>query len=346
VCIFEEARQVPLPQPLFVDSLEALPALTRDIVSRTHSAIDPVYIAKLRNVTLTGDRDLVTQDGLYLADLWNQAGLHTKAPGPVRADGRVIEVAGLSLLLFHNASSGDNHSHWLLQTLPQLGHCERAGIKPDRLVVQPNIRPYQREVLAAFGYGADRLIERDPCHAMRFGALCVGYVDGGLVPCAAIYDRQIEMFDADRRGPERIYISRQDARGIRKCLNEPELIERLRPLGFTIVNPSALSAAEEVTVFRDARLIVGPLGAGLYNALFTKSGAVVIALSDPRYVMEWLAQTAALRGHAYGWIFGLAFESYDPVYTGTHGNWIIDVQRAVRRLNSIDLKRRTIERVD
>ena len=335
VCLLDEARRVALPQPLFVDCLEALPALTRDIVSRTHSEIDPVYLAKLHNVTLTGDRDLVTQDGLYLADLWNQAGLHTTAPGPCGREGPVIDVAGLSLLLFHNASSGDNHSHWLLQTLPQLGLCERAGIRPDRLVVQPNIQPYQRDVLAAFGYGADWLLERDPRQAMRFEALCVGYVDGGLVPDPWVYDRQIKAFEKSTQGPERIYVSRQDARGIRRFLNEPELIERLRRLDFTIVVPSTLSAAEEVTMFRDARLIVGPLGAGLYNAVFTKPGAVMIGLSDPGYVMEWLAQTAALRCHRIGWMFGLAFDSNDPVYDGSHGNWIIDIEFVVSKSKSI-----------
>jgi capsular polysaccharide biosynthesis protein len=80
---------------------------------------------------------------------------------------------------------------------------------------------------------------------------------------------------------------------------------------------------------------VGPLGAGLYNALFTRPGATIVALSDPHYAMEWLSQVAALRGHAHGWIFGVAFDSLDPVYHGTHNNFIVDLDRVQARIEQI-----------
>ena len=326
--VFAEAQTVSILPPVLLDRIEPLSPLAEDIIGRRSSQIDPMYLARLHDVTLTGHRDLVTRDGLFLADLWNQAGLHTQPSMPDEP----VEVETIELscgLLFHNASSGDNHSHWLLQTLPQLAYYERAGLRPERLVVQPNIRPYQRDVLAALGYNEASLLIRRPDQPMRFRELIAGYVDGALVPDPAIFDRQIEAFDTGEPGPERIYVSRMDARGIRRLLNEAALIERLQGLGFEIIVPSELTAAEEVTRFRHARLIVGPLGAGLYNALFTRPGATLIALSDPNYVMEWLPQTAALRGHDYGWMFGLAFESNDPVYAGTHNNWIIDVDRVI-----------------
>jgi hypothetical protein len=338
VMLLAGAQSVPLRRPVLVDAIEALPARTLDIIGRTHAAIDPMYVARLHDVVLSGDRDLVTRDGLFLADLANQAALHAPPVGMPAVAGPGETVPGLSLLLFHNASSGDNHSHWLLQTLPQLGFCERCGMRPDRLVVQPNIRAYQREVLAALGYGAERLLLRDPAQPMRFEALLAGYVDGGLVPDATMFDRQIAAFDRGAAGPRRIYVSRQDARSIRRLLNEAELIDRLRAEGFAIVVPGALTAAEEVTLFRDARLIVGPLGAGLYNTLFTRSGATIVALSDPHYVMEWLPQAAALRGHAHGWMFGVSLASGEAVYSGTHSNWIVDIDRVLPAVLSLSVQ--------
>lgn len=326
--IFAESQEVALAAPVLEDRLEPLSALTEDIVGRRRAQIDPMYLARLHGATVSGSRDIVTREGLYLADLRDQAGLHGSPPcppPPVDAE-YVEEPCGF---LFHNFSSGVNHSHWLLQTLPQLSYYERTGVRPERLVVQPNIRDYQRDVLAALGYGADRLLIRHPDQPLRFRELYAGYVDGALVPDSSIFDRQIAAFETGRAGPERIYVSRQDARGIRRLLNEAALVERLRELGFSIVVPSLLTAAEEVTMFRDARVIVGPLGAGLYNALFTRPGASIIALSDPNYAMEWLPQAAALRGHAHGWMFGLAFESLEAIYGGTHNNWIVDVDRVV-----------------
>lgn len=332
VMLLSGAQSVPMRKPVLVDAIEPLPALTLDIIGRTHAAIDPVFVARLHQVMLSGNRNLVTQEGVFLADLCGQAALHVKRDAMPVVTGATETVSGVSLLLFHDASSGDNHSHWLLQTLPQLGFCERCGVRPDRLVVQPNIRPYQREVLEALGYGADRLLLRNPATPLRFETLLAGYVDGGLVPDATMFNRQIAAFDRRVEGPRLIYVSRQDARSIRRLLNEAELIDRLRAVGFAIVVPGALSAAEEVTVFRNARLIVGPLGAGLYNALFTRAGATIVPLSDPHYVMEWLPQVAALRGHAQGWMFGVSCHSDERVYGGTHSNWIVDVDRVVVRL--------------
>lgn len=337
VMVLAGAQSVPMAAPVLVDASEALPARTLDIIGRRHASIDPMFLARLHDAVLSGHRDLVTRDGVFLADLSRQAGLHgpqAAMPLPVEPD---ETVGGLSLLLFHDASSGDNHSHWLLQTLPQLGFCERCGLRPDRLVVQPSLRPYQRDVLAALGYGAARLLVRDPARPMRFETLLAGYVDGGLVPDATIFDRQIAAFDRGAGGPAKIYVSRQDARSIRRHLGEAALIERLRAEGFAIVVPGALSAAEEVTVFRHARVIVGPLGAGLYNALFTRPGAVIVALSDPHYVMEWLPQVAALRGHAHAWMFGISMHSADDVYAGTHSNWMMDADRVVEVLRRISV---------
>lgn len=339
VQVFAEAQRVALPAPLFVEQLEPLSALTQDIVGRRSSEIDAMYLVRLHDATVTGARDIVTADGVFLADLRDQAGLHGTPPAPSAVPDCVRRIEQSCGWLFHNASSGTSHSHWLLQTMPQLAYWERAGVRPERLVVQPSIRPYQRDVLAGLGYGEEMLLIRHPDEPMQFRALYAGYVDGGLVPDPAIFDRQIAAFDRCEPGPAKIYVSRQDARGIRRLLNEDALIARLRAEGFAIVVPGALSAAEEVTLFRHARVIVGPLGAGLYNALFTAAGAVIVALSDPNYAMEWLAQVAALRGHSVGWVFGLGFESVEAIYGGTHNNWLIDVERVVARLVATPRKR-------
>ena len=341
--VFAEAQSVPIADPLFVDHSEALPARTQDIIGRRRAETDPMYMARLHDVLVTGNRHLFTLDGQYLMDLWNQAGLHERAPGLVAgpkgnlvmplaetAPMLVDEQAGF---LFFNPNSGDNHSHWLLQTLPQLRYFEQAGVRPQKLVVQPNIRPYQRDVLKSMGYDEKSLLIRHPDQPIIFRELYVGYVDGGLVPDATVYDRLLSHTpQTGAMGSELLYVSRMDARGIRRLLNEEHLIARLRSMGFTIVSPGALSHADEINLFRNARVVVGPLGAGLYNTLFTREGATVVALSDPNYVMTWLTQVAALRRHDYAWMFGVSFDSVEPVYAGTHNNWIVDVELVAQAL--------------
>ena len=129
ITVFAEAQAVPIKPPVLFDHLDALPEMTAEITSRKHSHIDAMYLAKLHHVTVTDGRDITTADGRYYTDLWNQAGLHAEPP-PSRPNhaGTPIEIDEPCGFLFHNTSSGDNHSHWLVQTLPQLGYYERAGI--------------------------------------------------------------------------------------------------------------------------------------------------------------------------------------------------------------------------
>ncbi len=343
--VLADAREVAIPAPMWIDQLEPLPDLTRDIVSRGSAATDPVYLARLNDVLLHGHRDLYTLSGLFLTDLAGQAGLHNRPPNLV-SDGkngwlRHLEamtpelVDETAALLFFHSASGDNHSHWLLQTLPQLRLFQQAGVRPAKLVVQPSIRPYQRETLRLLGWNDRDILVRSPDSPIIFRELYVGYVDGGLVPDDTIFAALRKACPPRKGSPEKLYVSRLDARDVRRFLNEDRLIERVQQLGYTVVTPSVLGASEEIALFGGARVIAGPLGAGLYNALFAEAGATVVALSDPNYVMTWLQQVAALRGHRYGWMFGIAFDSTEPVYGGTHNNWLCDIEQVAARLGGL-----------
>ena len=343
--VFSEATTVPVPAPMLIETLEPLSARAYEIATRTESGHDPQYLARLNDVLLMGHRDLFTLDGLYLTDMATQGGLHSRPPevvpdgkgGLIRPLGAVspeLIDESCGLLFFHSAS-GDNHSHWLLQTLPQLRLYEQAGVRPDRLIVQPNIRPYQRETLRLLGWNDRDLILRAPERPIIFRELYAGYVDGGLVPDRTLYDRLRQACPKRPGSPEKLYISRGDARHVRRFLNEDRLIERMTELGFTIVTAGHLSLEEEISLFQGARVICGPLGAGLYNAVFSDNGATIVTVSDPNYVMTWLAQTAALRGHRHAAVFGLAFDSVEPLFEGTHNNWICDVDQVERVLRQI-----------
>jgi hypothetical protein len=340
--VIEEAMQVAVPAPLFVETLEPLGARTAELVARTSAVHDPHYLARLNDVLLTGHRDLFTLDGLYLTDLAGQDGLHRRPP-EVRPDGkgglmRPLGTVSPELvdescaLLFFHSDSGDDHARWLLQTLPQLRLLERAGVRPDKLIVQPNIRPYQRETLRLLGWSDRALLVRAPERPIIFRELYVGYVGGGVPPDAPVFDRLRAACPRRPGSPEKLYVARSDARRTRRFLNEDRLIDRVTAMGFTVVTAGASGVAEEVALFQGARVICGPLGAGLANAVFADPGATIVALGDPNHVEPWLPQVAALRGHQHAAVFGLGFDSVEPVFGGTHNNWICDVDQVAQVL--------------
>ena len=72
--------------------------------------------------------------------------------------------------------------------------------------------------------------------------------------------------------PRFLYVSRRDAWTYRMMLNEDLVEEMLCEMGFVPLQLGALSETAIIHHFSAARAIVGPQGAGLYNAIFSKPG--------------------------------------------------------------------------
>jgi len=70
----------------------------------------------------------------------------------------------------------------------------------------------------------------------------------------------------DHTHAARIYVSRADTR-VRNLVNEAELIEALRPLGFTAICPGEYSFRAQMEMFSAAEIIVGIHGMGLMPML-------------------------------------------------------------------------------
>ena len=97
--------------------------------------------------------------------------------------------------------------------------------------------------------------------------------------------------------PERIYISRSNAS--RALSSEAQLEDLLAADGFAIIHPETLSWSEQIFLFQNARVVVGPHGAGLSNLVFSPPGAVLVEITNGHHYnrcYEWLCHVA---GHHY-----------------------------------------------
>lgn len=83
----------------------------------------------------------------------------------------------------------------------------------------------------------------------------------------------------DHNFSSKVYISR---RGKRKVVNEAELLALIKPLGFEEYELSRMSLQDQIDLFRSAKIIIGPHGAGLVNLMFCPPGTKVLELfPDP-----------------------------------------------------------------
>jgi capsular polysaccharide biosynthesis protein len=90
----------------------------------------------------------------------------------------------------------------------------------------------------------------------------------------------------------------------RRIVNETDLVKELVLYGFEVVSLSGMSFADQVRLFDEAEIIVGPHGAGFTNAVFAQPGTTLIELFSPSYINGCFWALANACGHRYGFTVG------------------------------------------
>ena len=139
------------------------------------------------------------------------------------------------------------------------------------------------------------------------------------------------LHDPDVPTPERVYVSRSRVSG-RALVNELEIEEIARELGFAVHHPQEMSIAEQITVFTHARLIMGPGGSAMHHAVFSDPAARVLCLSSP----SWITVIDSLldRGHGrLGYVMG-DLEPTRSTRRRHQGAYRVDPQRVRRAIRA------------
>jgi hypothetical protein len=142
--------------------------------------------------------------------------------------------------------------------------------------------------------------------------------------------------DGKAPGHKLFYISRRHA--VRPALNEDKILDSVKAWGITVVEPEQLSLKEQIDLFSEAGLIMGPQGAGIQNSLWAPRGCRVLEFISPRYFSGVYWTLAESLGHHYGLVTGTTSASEDPIHVGsTYEPELIN--RALERL----FESRTVE---
>jgi len=112
------------------------------------------------------------------------------------------------------------------------------------------------------------------------------------------WDRLSEGLDPPReRSPhERIFVSRGPGLGRRACRNAADVEAFFQSRGFHIMYPEKLPLAQQVALFRDARVIAGFGGSAMFNLMFAKAVETTIVLNHESYTARNEHLFAALKG--------------------------------------------------
>jgi hypothetical protein len=170
--------------------------------------------------------------------------------------------------------------------------------EPRSKILVSHLRPYQEELLRAFGVPRERIrVMRRPQYVERVVAADPQFHNLAYVApeIDETYLRLAAGFAQDgvAAGPARVFVAREPGLW-RECVNASQVEALFESLGFVVVQPELLDLEGQVALFRDARVVAGYNGSGMYGTVFSRHTVDVIGVAGRSYqaTNEYLFATA------------------------------------------------------
>lgn len=219
---------------------------------------------------------------------------------------RQITNDSAECLIIASNRSSNNYYHWMVQTLPGIDWAARTSRSGQIAIFARPLSTWQRDSLALLGLSGVPVIAQEAArqyrlHRAQFNDFVAGVMTYQVSRAiGATFRRMAAQVPASGQTAPAVYVARTDS-PYRALLNEAEVIAALEREGIHIVVPSEHSLAEQIQIFRAARLVIGPHGAGMSNIGFCQPGTVVYEILPrhfPNACFDFLAQSAGLRYYA------------------------------------------------
>jgi hypothetical protein len=216
-------------------------------------------------------------------------------------------------------ASYGNYYHWLHDVLVSLyGVCPHLP-SSTRFIVAPDPWPVYLESLAMVGIAPERLITFDPRSGERpapgwrlerlwyspgpIGGLPKVFLGASPRALAWLRDAGLALLESPPRTAHRLlYISRRQAPS-RRVVNEDEVMTYLADHGFELHTLEDYSLREQIALFAEAKVVMGPHGAGHTNMIFSPKGLVIVDILTSE-VNPCFHNMSLTIGHQYWYMFG------------------------------------------
>ena len=249
------------------------------------------------------DRDLKLVPGAIRLQPDNEA--QHRALAQQGQNGQIRRIAGLSILC--KSSAPYNYGHFLMDMFPKAWLAARVLSRRNLtyIVQQNDILPVAQDALTMIGINPYAISATDSW-PVRCEQLVIvdGLTHHGTYQSPISVQALTELGASIPAAPyKKIFVSR-DAK-TRPLHNQEAVQNLLRERGFAIVDPGQMTLAEQISLFKGATTVVGPLGAALTNTVFCPPGSKIVALTAQSFPDTFFWFLAQHRGHDYQEVRGL-----------------------------------------
>lgn len=206
--------------------------------------------------------------------------------------------------------------HWIYDTLTAIGTFIEP-IRSGRLkVLIQEATPWQRSWLALLGVPDQAIIEGGYGYVKAKNAIIPSTLSIQNVRYPGPHT--VELINALRSHAQRpgptcpyLYLSRlgRGEASHRTLVNEDQLVAALERIGYVAVAPEALTPAEQIALFAQARVILGPVGSAFALSGLAAPGASIVEILPPPAAHSWIYRSSANFDHLYGCIMAEVIEN-------------------------------------
>ncbi len=256
--------------------------------------------------------------GQGLAESFAEAGAAEFAAGLADAPARLLAGAAVRppadapVVVVFTASSG-NYGHLLADVLPRLVHVADFGLRRIAVPVPQHamwLWPVLHWAAARLGLDATPIACAPGVLLQPAQLFWAGPVSQHNRRKSPTLQRLARALAPEAAATRRLFVTRPPGAN-RAMANQPALEAMARAAGWEVVEPSLLPFPEQVALFASAARVLGPLGAGLTNAMFMPAGGRLAMISGRRFdVFFW--DLACVAGLGFDWVFTQPLETYRP----------------------------------
>lgn len=282
-----------------VATLPLAPSARRLGLGLPSLALPPARVHVLRDVSLCPtSRVVLDRSGRIVAESLSADMVGRVGPTDEELRGEPVVISGTVALY---RSPWRPYFHTLVDHLPRAALLAQPAMRrvgPVTLVHDGPLSPVEQYLLPRLLPAQVRLQEVPEGRAVHADrVLLPGYVTrpaAGAIP--SWYRRWIDreanaVSESVGRARRRVFIDR--VQSPRRVANRAEVDRVLDRHGIESIEPSALSPAEEIALFRDAELVVGVTGSGLANTVFSRAAHVIELVPGQELLPHFYYLTAA-----------------------------------------------------
>ena len=205
---------------------------------------------------------------------------------------RIIKNLNGNVLSLVQGASGNNYFHFLFDVVTKIILCDKIiKLKYIDNYYLPGCSDWQKKILSTFDIYEDRMIDsRMVRHVKADEVLAIehpwynsGFVQEQIknLPEWIIHLLREKFLNYAKKfeANDKIFIDRSDSHYSHcKLENNEEIINYLSEKGFQSYQVSKLDFFEQIYLFNNAKIIIGPHGAAFTNIIFSKVGLKIIEL--------------------------------------------------------------------